>query len=343
MTTAYDRGMQQPLKDPLVDELLARLAPKAKSLVVTVYGDAIAHRGGNAGLGSVIDLLRPLGVNERTVRTSMTRLAREGWLQAQAIGRRSDYRLSEDGRRRFEAAHGRLYHQARPPWNGQWTIVAAGAVPSAGAARERLLRDLAWLGFGRLADAVMLHPDPDEHELRALLAEHSRQVMVLRGAAADWVDAQAVAEVVRSGWELDRLAAGYTAFLDAFRPVWQALQRSAAPEPVRAYAVRTLLMHGYRRATLRDPLLPDELMPHDWPGAAARALCRNLYRHVEAAAEAHVSAVLHTAEGPAPDAGPAYFDRFGGLRSSATPASPAATGSAPGRRTAAPAAPGRPR
>jgi phenylacetic acid degradation operon negative regulatory protein len=317
--------MQQPLKDPLVDELLARLAPKAKSLVVTVYGDAITHRGGNAGLSSVIELLQPLGVNERTVRTSMARLAGEGWLQAQAIGRRSDYRVTEAGRRRMEAAHDKLYRPTRPPWNGQWTLVAAGAVPAAGAVRERLLRDLAWLGFGRLADAVMLHPDPDEHELRALLAEHSRQVWVARGAAAEWVDAQAIAEVVRSGWELDRLAAGYAAFLDAFRPAWLALQRSGAPlEPVRGFAVRTLLMHGYRRATLRDPLLPDELMPHDWPGAAARALCRNLYRRVEAAAEAHVSAVLHTAEGPAPDAQPAYFQRFGGLRTgAAAPASPA--------------------
>lgn len=332
------------IEDSLVNDLLARLTPKAKSLVVTVYGDAIAHRGGNASLGSVIELLQPLGVNERTVRTSMARLAQEGWLQAQAIGRRSDYRLTDAGRRRFEAAHGRLYRLTRPPWNGQWTIVAAGAVTGEGSARERLLRDLAWLGFGRLADAVMLHPDPDEHELRALLAEHSRQVLVLRGEAAAWVDAQAIADVLRRGWELDRLAAGYTTFLDAFRPVWQALQRRATVDPVRAYAVRTLLMHGYRRATLRDPLLPDELMPHDWPGAAARALCRNLYRHVEAAAEDHVSAVLHTAEGPAPEAGPAYFGRFGGLRqAAASPASPAATGSAPETRKAAPGAPRPPR
>jgi phenylacetic acid degradation operon negative regulatory protein len=339
----YDGGMQ-PSKDSLVEDVVARLAPKAKSLVVTVYGDAIAHRGGNAGLGSVIALLEPLGVNERTVRTSMARLAREGWLQAQAIGRRSDYRLSEAGRRRFEAAHGRLYRHTQPPWEGQWTIVAAGAVPTAAAEREHLLRDLSWLGFGRLADAVMLHPDPDPQELRALLAEHRHQVLVLRGAALEWVDERAIADVVRSGWELDRLAAGYRAFLDAFRPVWLALQREVPLEPVRGFALRTLLMHGYRRATLHDPLLPDELMPHDWPGAAARALCRNLYRHVEAAAEDHVSAVLLTAEGPAPEAGPDYFGRFGGLRrAAASPASPAATGSAPETRTAAPDAPRPPR
>jgi phenylacetic acid degradation operon negative regulatory protein len=72
-------------------------------------------------------------------------------------------------------------------------------------------------------------------------------------------------------------------------------------------------MHGYRRACLRDPFLPQELLPTDWPGGAARLLCRNLYRRVQAAGERHVEAVLETAEGPAPQATARYYARFGGL------------------------------
>jgi len=79
--------------------------------------------------------------------------------------------------------------------------------------------------------------------------------------------------------------------------------------------VRTLLMHGYRRALLRDPMLPDELLPANWPGTSARVLCRNLYRLVQAAAETHVMGMLETAEGPVPEAHPAYYTRFGGLQS----------------------------
>ena len=303
--------------DTLVDGLVARVAPKAKSLIVTVYGDAIAHRGGNAALGSVIALLEPLGIAERTVRTSMFRLAQEGWLQPRAIGRRSDYRLTETGSRRFEAVHERIYRQAQRPWDGQWTIVATGPAPIDTAVRERLQRDLGWQGFGHLAGGVMVHPDHDEAALRALLAEVGHHVLVVRGPAASWVAPEVFDEVVRAGWDIARLAADYEAFLDTFRPLWAALQRESRIEPARGFAIRTLLMHGYRRAILRDPKLPDELMPHGWPGAAARALCRNLYRRVEAAAEAHVSAVLHTAEGPVPDASPAYFGRFGGLRTMA--------------------------
>ena len=298
----------------MVQALLERLSPKAKSLIFTVYGDAISHRGGNAALGSVIALLAPLGLVERTVRTSMHRLAQEGWLQTRAHGRRSDYRLTESGAHRVNAAHERIYRQSQRPWDGQWTFVALGAAPLAAAERERLQRELGWLGFGQLAGGVLLHPDPEEDALRALLAEVGRQVLVVRGPAASWIAPEVCQGVVRAGWDTDRLAANYEAFLDAFRPVWQALEHEDAIEPGHAFAIRTLLMHGYRRALLRDPMLPDELTPRGWPGAAARALCRNLYRRVEAAAERHVGAVLRTAEGPVPDAAPSYYARFGGLR-----------------------------
>ena len=45
--------------------------------------------------------------------------------------------------------------------------------------------------------------------------------------------------------------------------------------------MRTLLIHAYRRVLLRDPQLPAALLPLDWPGAAAYALCRDFYRAAE--------------------------------------------------------------
>lgn len=301
----------------LIAPLLDRLKPKAKSLIVTVYGDAISHHGGNAWLGSVIALVEPLGLNERMVRTAVFRLAKEDWLVAQPIGRRSYYRLTDHGRRRFDAAHARIYRQDGRPWDQCWTVVIPDARALDAATRETLRRDLGWLGFGQVAGGVLLHPDPDEAALRAALADLGNQALVLRGPAAPWVAPEALSDVIRTCWDLDRLAGEYTDFLDAFRPVWQALKDSPRLDPALCFAVRTLLMHGYRRAFLRDPVLPDELLPSDWPGTAARVLCRNLYRLTEAAAERHVMTTLETAEGPVPEAHPGYFTRFGGLRTAA--------------------------
>ena len=76
--------------------------PRAIPLIVTVFGDAVLPFGGRVWLGSLIRLLEPLGVSERLVRTSVYRLAREHWLRADALGRRSDYLLTDFGRRRFD-------------------------------------------------------------------------------------------------------------------------------------------------------------------------------------------------------------------------------------------------
>jgi len=83
--------------------------------------------------------------------------------------------------------------------------------------------------------------------------------------------------------------------------------------PEDCFLARTLLIHEYRRLLLRDPQLPDELLPGDWEGRAARQLCRNLYRLVVAKAEAWLNSALETADGPLPDVNESFYKRFGGL------------------------------
>jgi phenylacetic acid degradation operon negative regulatory protein len=77
--------------------------------------------------------------------------------------------------------------------------------------------------------------------------------------------------------------------------------------------VRTLLIHEYRRVILRDPLLPESLLPPNWPGSAARRLCRTLYQVTHRQTEQHLVATLQTPNGPLPEAAPYFFARFGGL------------------------------
>src|SRR4029077_20908820 len=102
---------------------LAAAPPRASSLVITVWGDAIAPHGGAVMLAGLIELLAPFGVNERLVRTSVFRLAREGWIAAKPIGRQSLYRLARNGVRRFELAYRRIYAPPVERWDESWEIV----------------------------------------------------------------------------------------------------------------------------------------------------------------------------------------------------------------------------
>lgn len=284
----------------------------AKSLIVTVFGDAILPHGGSVWLGSLVQMLALCGINERGVRTSVFRLTKEGWFNAQPVGRRSYYSLTYSARLRFEAAHRTIYAATPVAWNGLWTMVLTGLFDSA--QRERLRADLAWQGFGQIMPGVMLHPAPDEASLRQALKEagQAENSPVMRASSNEWMDREGVRTIVARAWNLDALAAQYDEFLTRFRPFLRALD-GGAPSPATCFRLRTMLIHHYRRALLRDPGLPGELLPAHWPGAAARLLCRNLYRLVQEGAETYLARTLETAEGPLPDADRTYFERFGGL------------------------------
>jgi phenylacetic acid degradation operon negative regulatory protein len=128
---------------------------RAGSLLVTIFGDSITPLGGVVTLSSLIRLAAPFGINERLVRTSVARLAQDGWLASRREGRLSEYRLAETGRARFADATRRIYASNPHTWSGSWTLVL---LPAAGAAsRGDLRRQLQWLGFGQIEPGVLAH------------------------------------------------------------------------------------------------------------------------------------------------------------------------------------------
>ncbi|MDH3589938.1 MAG: hypothetical protein OEQ74_11100, partial [Gammaproteobacteria bacterium] len=78
----------------LVEDFRAQRPIRAGSLLITVFGDAIAPHGGTVWLGSLIRVLEGFGINQRLVRTSVFRLVKDGWLTTEQIGRRSYYSLT---------------------------------------------------------------------------------------------------------------------------------------------------------------------------------------------------------------------------------------------------------
>ena len=129
----------------LVNEFRSRPTLRAGSLITTVFGDAIAPRGGTVWLGSLIKVMATFGVGERLVRTSVFRLAKDGWLQSDPIGRRSYYRLTDEGRERFGQATQRIYGAPTSQWDGEWCLLLLAALDTA--SKETVRRECGWLGF----------------------------------------------------------------------------------------------------------------------------------------------------------------------------------------------------
>src|SRR6202020_192637 len=99
--------MKQPLAR-IVDQL-KREPSRTGSIVITVFGDAIVPRGGSVWLGTLLEFFKSLDIDSGVVRTAMSRLATDGWLERSKVGRNSFYRLFKKGRQNLAAATTHIY------------------------------------------------------------------------------------------------------------------------------------------------------------------------------------------------------------------------------------------
>ena len=264
------------------------------SLILTLFGDMVLPRGGRLWLGTVLDILAGLDIGGNVVRTAMSRLAADGWLERHRVGRNSYYRFAEKGGETFAAAASRIYAAQQPAWDGAFSLAILD-----GADRDAAKPALEAAGFAPLGPGVFL----------ALAAAPPIGDAVLLRAVTDPTSARRLAA---QAWPIARLGDGYRRFLDAFRGLPDQFARGGGVSGLDAPLCRLLLIHFYRRLVLRDPLLPEALAPDGWPGHAARALCADLYRVLLPASERWLDAHALTDDGPLPAPGPDLARRFRG-------------------------------
>src|SRR5437764_5697354 len=252
-------------------EALRREPSRTGSIVITVFGDAIVPRGGSIWLGTLLEFFGTLDIDSSVVRTAMSRLAADGWLERERIGRNSFYRLAERGRQTFAAATRHIYDPPPSDWTGRFELLLIGNAEDRDSAREALRN----AGFGSPLPSVWVAPSG------VPIPEEAAQAIRLEVSAED----DSGRRLLSASWPLDRTASAYLKFMATFQPLCAALARGKDLSEADAFTARILLIHYYRRAVLRDPMLPESLLPADWPGRAARELCGEIYRALLAPSE----------------------------------------------------------
>lgn len=298
-----------------VDRHLAASPPRTKSLVMTLFGDVIVPHGGEVWLGSLIELLAAFGIGDRLVRTSVFRLAEEGWLDARREGRRSRYMLDTRSAARFKHAYQRIYTPVQRDWDRRWTVVFAIAGTITAEQRASLRSELLWQGYGMVAPFVFVHPTPDTGTLDDILRRVGVRDSVFVGSmtGTDTIAARPLGELVAQCWELGAVIASYERFLAEFGDLPRQLDAGPAPAPELAFVIRELAIHAYRRIYLHDPELPLELLPEGWPGKTAFELCGEIYRKTYGSAEQFIVDTLRREDPHAPEVADFFYGRFGGL------------------------------
>lgn len=258
----------------------------ARSALFDVYGDHLRARGNEAPVASLIRLMAPLGIAAPAVRTAVSRMVRQGWLDPVTMRSGRGYRATARAVQRLDEAGERIYRVEAPRWDGTWHVVVLARVPDRGA-RERLRAGLSFLGYANLGDStwVAARPSAGLDELLAGEDVHAERFM-------STYDGDAAAMVSRA-WDLDALARSYERWLDEARKIVDRAPRPAsAKADLAAFATRSTLVHEWRKFLFTDPGLPADLLPGDWSGHRAAKYFNAEAERLRPAALRYVDACL---------------------------------------------------
>jgi len=233
----------------------------ARSALFDLYGDHLLARGGCAPVAALIRILEPLGIRPPAVRTAISRMSAQGWLEPVDLspGQVPGYRLTDRARLRLEEAATRIYRTASGDWDGRWHVRVLAPVADR-SRRERIRNQLRFLGMAPVSDSTWISPHASAEVDQLLRDEH------LAAISLTTTDAEPV-PLLLEAFDLESLAGAYAGWL---AEAAELVSRPGAGDR-EAFVIRSELVHSWRKFLFTDPGLPAPLLPPDWPGRRAAA------------------------------------------------------------------------
>ena len=212
----------------------------ARSVVLSVL---LGAHPAWATAAELIRLTSDFDIKEATLRVALTRMVSAGDLVRSEDGYRLSDRLLARQKRQDDAINPLL-----TSWDGSWTTLVITSVGIDARTRASLRVTLHQNRFAELREGVWLRPDNVEISMPDEVLARGRMVH-----AYDDNPAELAAQL----WDLRAWVSVGSRLLDDMS--------AASDVPGRFVAAAGMVRH-----LLTDPVLPDELLPDGWPGAALR-------------------------------------------------------------------------
>ena len=273
---------------------------RTQFIILVVFGDVIAPRGGRVWTSGLLKLLRLLGVSERAARSALSRMSRKGWLKTERHGRHSAYMLTPRGERLLSEGDLRIFEPRMSGWDGQWHMVVYSLPESRRRLRNDLRRRLNWLGFGRLAPGAWISPNDRQQEVQTALDDLDARpfVQVFSGIQLTGGDNRAV---VNKCWDLKALNRRYARFLARWAPEHEKFKSLHAQgqdlSQAKCFVQRFWIAHEYSAFPRLDPNLPPGLLPEGWLGDRAARVFETYRELLSEGAASYVTESLRRPNG----------------------------------------------
>ena len=109
--------------EPLLTHLHNQGRLRVWSLIITFFGDSILAKGGEVEASRIKALMQAMNIEAGTLRTALSRLTNDNWLERYKIGKSTIYRLSDKGLKEFGPASELIYSsQSRVSFHSRNTL-----------------------------------------------------------------------------------------------------------------------------------------------------------------------------------------------------------------------------
>ena len=225
--------------------------------------------------GALYDVAGELGMTDQQVRLCIKRLVADGQFTQDGRGRKAVLRATDELRSTITPDRDYIrfmYAQDRgdAPWDGRWHVVAFAVPESVRAARDAMRDAIVRLGGAAIQGGLYVSPNDWDSEISAAaeqlrISEHVTTMTTADLAVGDLIEPRALAAHL---WPLDEIAERHRRLLAVADRALLALPDATATGQ---QTIAIELAAEFTRAVEPDPLLPPELLPQPWIGAAARA------------------------------------------------------------------------
>lgn len=261
----------------------------ARSLLMTILGEFVLPMGEPAWTSTIVTALGRFDVEEKSARQALARIAGEGWLRSDRVGRRVRWSLTAPGRRLLAEGAERIYGfgSGNPSWDGRWLVVLVSIPESMRDLRHKLRTRLTWAGFGSPTPGVWITPRVEAEADAKLIHDELALPGQVMSFIANYGALGRELDMVAAAWDLGDVAARYQVFIEQFT----SLHPATPDEILRA---QTTLVHEWRRFPFLDPQLPAELLPPHWIGSRATDLFTTLHTQWRPQAQRRWAELTHS-------------------------------------------------
>ncbi|MEX3649765.1 PaaX family transcriptional regulator C-terminal domain-containing protein [Mycolicibacterium porcinum] len=225
--------------------------------------------------GELYDVANTLGMSDQQVRLCIKRLVAEGQFVQDGRGRKAVLRATPEVRSTIEpdlefVRYMYAQDRGQADWDGRWHVVAFAIGESARSARDSMRDAVVRLGGAPVQGGLHAPPHDWEPYVHAAadrfgVADRVTTLTTTDLTVGGVAEARALAEAL---WPLDRIADGHRRLLATAQRAARELQGAARATRL---SIAIELAAEFTRAVEPDPLLPPQLLPQPWIGAAARA------------------------------------------------------------------------